>query len=366
MMCTRVFNSKNPTCLATARNMDWSNQFETSFFGFRANQARNGLINPLQATTEHNNRSGSAESAAPACWISQYASITITSEMLVCDGMNEKGLMINALWDNHASYATSNPQKRTELAASQLCVYILDNFATVQEAAKGLTDADFFVMTGTLPNSGGMQITAHVSISDDQGGSAIVEIEDGKIVLYCDPAFQVMTNQPGYAKQIELNAYWRWVWNADKNNPAPTYTIPGGASSVDRFQRAACKLANVTTANSINEAAAQAMSIAAACSTPIGSQKTSTNAQPNDAQTDWTSLCIHEQRHYYFASRHNPGTCFVDLPALLKGQLQAGPDGHDIVTLPLVTTYDDFAGRQFTNILRYGDITKELQPWVKG
>lgn len=55
--------------------------------------------------------------------------------------------------------------------------YVLDNFATVEEAVAGLKDDTFRIDAPDLPN--GAKSTLHLSVSDATGNSAIFEYIQG-------------------------------------------------------------------------------------------------------------------------------------------------------------------------------------------
>ena len=70
----------------------------------------------------------------PMRWKSKYGSV-ITSAYDICstDGMNEKGLVANLLWLAESSYPQWNGE-RPALSIAAWVQYMLDNFATVDEA----------------------------------------------------------------------------------------------------------------------------------------------------------------------------------------------------------------------------------------
>ncbi len=348
-MCTRVLNNKDHPFSATARNMDWRTQFKNSFYGYRA-----GIYHGPDPSVDSN-------PGHQITWTSKYASIVITSEGLICDGMNEHGLVINGLWDASATYApdsSSCAQTGSEMTLGELSGYVLDNYASVLAAMEGISAMTINFVAAPLPYSDKL-LTAHLSISDTLGDSAIIELNGGKLVIYHNRDYRVMTNQPGFSKQLQLNEYWLWTWNKT-NNAVPTFTIPGDLSSCSRFQRATCNINNVRTAVSTDDSLAQAFAVVSTCLTPIGTvnSRDPKGDNPNDAETNWQTVFDHRNLRYYFTNRRTLGTCFVDLKVLMQNQLSA--DGNAIVTLPLVTIDRAKGETEFTSVVLYGDVTSLL------
>lgn len=59
---------------------------------------------------------------------------------LICDGMNEKGLSIGALWlPGYTQYSPTVSSKALALEVSHFTNWVLGNFATVAEVKTGLT-----------------------------------------------------------------------------------------------------------------------------------------------------------------------------------------------------------------------------------
>src|SRR5690606_21881909 len=88
--------------------------------------------------------------------------------------------------------------------------YVLDNFATVQEAIAFLAKEPFTVVTDSVPGEKRLA-TLHLSLSDAKGDSAVIEYIDGKQVIHHSRDYQVMTNSPTFEKQLALNEYWKQI-----------------------------------------------------------------------------------------------------------------------------------------------------------
>ena len=86
--------------------------------------------------------------------------------------MNEKGLVANLLFLTESSYYRPD-DNRPVMGISIWTQYVLDNFATVEEAVAGLKDDTFRIDAPDLPN--GAKSTLHLSVSDATGNSAIFD-----------------------------------------------------------------------------------------------------------------------------------------------------------------------------------------------
>ncbi|WP_290101750.1 linear amide C-N hydrolase, partial [Parabacteroides goldsteinii] len=127
--------------------MDWKEDTRSNLWIFPRGMKRNGEIgkNPLE-------------------WTSKYGSV-VASAYDICstDGMNEKGLVANLLWLAESEY----PQwdgKKPGLSIAAWVQYILDNFATVDEAVSYVEKGTFEVVSDMMPD-GTRMATLHLSIS---------------------------------------------------------------------------------------------------------------------------------------------------------------------------------------------------------
>ena len=85
-------------------------------------------------------------------WISKYGSVvTAGYDIGTCDGMNEKGLVANLLFLTESSYFRPD-DNRPVMGLSIWTQYVLDNFATVDEAVAELSKEVFRIDDPDLPN----------------------------------------------------------------------------------------------------------------------------------------------------------------------------------------------------------------------
>ncbi len=136
-------------------------------------------------------------------WTSKFGSVVAGAfDMMTVDGMNEAGLSGHILWLAESDYGTHDPT-RPALSMAVWMQYFLDNFATVAEAAAWIEQTEVQVVPLGDPATGEVP-AVHLALDDATGDSAIVEYIDGKVTVWHDRSYHVMTNSPTYDKQLEL------------------------------------------------------------------------------------------------------------------------------------------------------------------
>ena len=211
-MCTRVVYSGSNGMVATGRSMDWKTDMHSNLWVFPRGMKRNGETgeNSLE-------------------WTSRYGSVVTSAfEIASTDGMNEKGLVANLLWLPETEYPVRDKNK-PGLAITAWVQYMLDNFATVEEAVAYIDEDTFQVVSDMMPD-GSRLATLHLSISDATGDCAIFEYVGGKLTVYHSKEYKVMTNSLTYNKQLALSEYWKSIGGLS--------FLPGTNRAADRFARA--------------------------------------------------------------------------------------------------------------------------------
>ncbi|WP_144140624.1 linear amide C-N hydrolase [Paraburkholderia sp. BCC1884] len=296
--CTRALYVGDDGTVITGRSMDWSEDMRSNVWVFPAGIARDGAAGPRTPR-----------------WTSKYGSVIVSGyEIGSVDGMNERGLVANALYLAETDYGKPDLQ-RAPLSISLWAQYALDNFATVSEAVDALGREPFQIIAPPLPN--GKPLTIHLALSDAQGDSAILEYLDGKLVIHHGKAFRIMTNSPIYSEQLALDTYWKGVGGLS--------FLPGTNRAADRFVRASFLLdaipkqldpnyiAGVPNQSYAYEAVASVMSVMRSVSVPLG---ISTPNMPNLSSTIWRTVSDQKNLTYYFDSATRPDTFWVSLRAL--------------------------------------------------
>lgn len=282
--CTRVVYQGKENTVLTGRTMDWKEDTRSNLWIFPRGMQRNGEIgkNPLE-------------------WTSKYGSV-VTSAYDICstDGMNEKGLVANLLWLAESEY----PQwdgKKPGLSIAAWVQYMLDNFATVDEAVAFVEKGTFEVVSDMMPD-GTRMATLHLSISDDKGDNAIFEYVDGKLNIHHDKSYQVMTNSPVFDQQLALDDYWK--------NIGGTTFLPGTNRAADRFVRASFYINAIPKVEDMRTAVASVFSVIRNTSVPLG---ITTPDQPNISSTIWRTVSDQKNKVYYYESTIHPNIFWVDL-----------------------------------------------------
>ncbi len=282
--CTRAVYLGTNNIVITVRSMDWKNDIGTNLWIFPRGMARSGETG-----------------ANTVKWTSKYGSVIASAyDISTSDGVNEAGLAANILWLVESGYPKFDGSK-PGMSIAIWAQYVLDNFATVNEAVEALKNEPFTIVTDNLPNQN-LLATLHLSLSDASGDSAIFEYIDGKLVIHHDRKYQVMTNSPVFSQQLALNSYWQQIGG--------TVMLPGTNRAADRFARASFYINAVPKFEDANLALASAFSVIRNASVPYG---LSTPNEPNISSTRWRTVVDHKRKLYFFESALTPNTFWVDL-----------------------------------------------------
>ena len=281
--CTRVVYQGKDNTVLTGRTMDWKEDSQSNLWIFPRGMKRNGEIgkNPLE-------------------WTSKYGSV-VTSAYDICstDGMNEKGLVANLLWLAESEYPKWDG-KKPGLSIAAWVQYMLDNFATVDEAVAFVEKGTFEVVSDMMPD-GTRMATLHLSISDTEGDNAIFEYVNGKLNIHHNKSYQVMTNSPVFDQQLALDDYWK--------NIGGTTFLPGTNRAADRFVRASFYINAIPKVDDTRMAVASVFSVIRNTSVPLG---ITTPDQPNISSTRWRTVSDQKNKVYYFESTTYPNIFWVD------------------------------------------------------
>lgn len=285
--CTRLVYLGADNDVITARSMDWKSDIATNLWIFPRGMTRDG------------------EAGANSIrWTAKYGSVIASAyDNSTSDGVNEAGLVANILWLAESDYPKYDGSK-PGLSIAAWAQYVLDNFATVDEAIAALRREPFTVVTANVPGQDRLA-TLHLSLSDASGDSAIIEYIGGQQVIHHDRKYQVMTNSPVFDQQLALDAYWKEIGG--------TVMLPGTNRAADRFARASFYVGAIPKQGDPDRAVASVFSVIRNVSVPYG---ISTPDQPNISSTRWRTVADHKRRLYFFESALTPNTFWVDLKAI--------------------------------------------------
>lgn len=282
--CTRIVYTGDNGMVVTGRTMDWKTEMHSNIWIFPRGIERSGETgsNSLK-------------------WTSKYGSVVTSAfEIASTDGMNEKGLVANLLWLNESVYPVWDKSK-PGLTIAAWVQYMLDNFASVNEAISSLNKNSFQLVSDKMPD-GTRLATLHLSISDATGDSAILEYIDGKLNIYHSKDYKVMTNSPTYDKQLALNDYWKSIGGL-------TF-LPGTNRAADRFARASFYVNALPKIGDEKLAVASVFSVIRNVSVPYG---ISTPDSPEISTTQWRTVSDSKNLTYFFESSLTPDIFWVNL-----------------------------------------------------
>jgi choloylglycine hydrolase len=237
-------------------------------------------------------------------WTAKYGSVIASFyNIATVDGMNEAGLVANALYLVEADYGDAKASGKPLISVGAWTQYVLDNYSTVAEAVDALSKDRFAVVAPDLPN--GRKAGGHLSLADASGDSAIFEYLGGKLIIHHNHKYTVMTNSPTFDQQLAIDAYWKGINGLNFQ--------PGTISSADRFVRMNWSLNAAPKEKDPRLAVATAFSLIRAISVPLG---LSDPNKPNIAATIWRTVSDTGARRYYFESSYSPTIFWVDLAKL--------------------------------------------------
>jgi len=218
--CTRIFWNTNPDLMIVGRTEDYITASHPTFVATPRGVKRWG-------TADQTKRPRSIS------WTVKYGNVAIyENNRFPNDGMNEAGLTARTLY-----YLQGDPNeivapgtKKKELDEDHWVSFVLDNFATAAEAVDAIRSQVYIVSVVGRKGSGYSYATPkHLAMADATGDSAIVEIQDGKVVIFHGREFTILTNNPSYQEQLA---------NAAKYKNVQQDKLPVSWSGADRFVRA--------------------------------------------------------------------------------------------------------------------------------
>ncbi len=292
--CTRIMYQGPNGTIITARSMDWKDKIPANLWIFPRGMQRNGEagINSIN-------------------WTSKYGSVIASAwDFATTDGMNEKGLVANVLWLAESKYPEFDSLgTKPGLTIAAWAQYVLDNFASVEEAVNELKKEEFVIVSKYIPGTDKFT-TLHLSISDASGDNAIFEYIEGSLVIHHNRSYQVMTNSPIFEKQLAINTYWDGI--------PGTIMLPGTNRAADRFVRASYYIKAIPQTDNTRVAIASVFSVIRNCSVPFG---ISSEQEPNISSTRWRSVSDQKNLVYYFETVLTPNIFWVDMKNIDFGKI---------------------------------------------
>lgn len=284
--CSRIFWNDNDQAKVVARTVDL----------FRSDEAR------IVVYPRGIERTGAENEPNALRWKSKYGSVAVTAfGAATSDGMNEKGLSANLLYLDQTQYPPRGDGP--VLSNYLLAQYMLDNFATVNEALEAMSG--FQIVAPILADR---EWPLHLSIADASGDSAIIEFIGGKRVVHHGKQYQVMTNEPAYDIQLANLKNYK-LFGGERS-------MPGDIDPLSRFVRAASYLKTLPAPKDVAGAVAGVYSVARTVAVPFGAEDTSSSVTTDTWPTLWFGIADLTHRVYYFQSTTSPNLFWVDLASV--------------------------------------------------
>lgn len=198
--CTSaIYNNDNVSM--TVRTMDWFGEDKAQVVG-KGQGIENTYGDSKEALTTK----------------SKYASMQIKSFTpgIVAEAMNEEGLVARILYlgKDYTEFPAGSAGV-PDVGAAEVPRFIVDNFATVDEAVSALKQVDVIDQKiCDLPNHEGECISApvHYQLTDASGNSAVIEYVKGEQKIYqgtfeTAPGVQFMSNDPEFSAHLEMDKF---------------------------------------------------------------------------------------------------------------------------------------------------------------
>ena len=283
-------------------------------------------------------------------WTSKYGSVVITSNGLTHDGLNEKGLSVTAHYDAFAVYG--KPQSnRKDVGLGFVNQYLLDNFATVDEAVKGMQKINVVGIPLTLGNGHGYDLMS--GITDASGDNAVFQWKDGKMLVFHGKQYNVLANEgmsptTTYGDMFKVLDYYRGINAGNKTGPI---SLPGSYNSEDRIARFGYYLDIAPKESDIDSARMWTFNLIRALRPPVPLEEA--NLPGVYDITGWTAVADLKYQRFY-----------IDIPKLLApyyvdfSELNLKP-GAPIKKLPVLVNRGQ---QQPAKIIPYsGDISTKFE-----
>jgi choloylglycine hydrolase len=255
------------------------------------------------------------------------------NEVMIVDGLNDQGLSIGLFYfPGYAQYADATKENAARaLAPQDFGMWVLGNFATVDEVKKAVQD--IAMVPTPLPGLGsakGMVADVHFFVQDKSGKSIAIEPIDGKLKV-TDAPIGVMTNTPTYDWQMtNLDNYINLsakditseklgaVTLSATGSGSGLLGLPGDFTPPSRFVRAAIfSQAAMPNADS-DDAVFAAFHILNQFDIPKGSVINGSVGKPAAEITEWTSVNDLQNLRWYFRTHQDQSIRVVDLKEAVK------------------------------------------------
>jgi choloylglycine hydrolase len=248
---------------------------------------------------------------------------------LICDGMNEEGLSIGALWlPGFTEYSPAVTNNAQALNVTHFTNWVLGNFATVAELEAGLTGVQ--IWGNALLST---KVPMHFSIHDASGASVVIEfLADHPHGKVHPNTVGVLTNAPPFAWQLTNIANYVGLSSVDDQpisigsnlyNPpghgSGMRGVPGDSTPPSRFVRMLFQKHFATQPANNTDAISQALHLLNTVDIPLGTSAAKNEQKPskgNDDYTQWVVVKALTARTFSYRTASNPTLMQINLAEL--------------------------------------------------
>ena len=263
-------------------------------------------------------------------WKARYGVVALDAleKDYLTDGMNEKGLVVGALYlPGFAEYQTYDPaQADISMSSLDLANFVLTQFATVDEVREGLKHIR--VVPVPEPALGG-PAPIHLTVIEQSGKALVVQYLKGELKMFDNP-LRVLTNSPSFdwhmtnlRNYINLSAVALPTKNIEDLDFAPIGAgsgflgIPGDYTPPSRFVRAVAYTQTARKTPDGEETVYEVFRIMDNFNLPLGTAE-GPDSDPEllkgmRSSTIWTTAADTKNLKLYYHTQHNRKVRMVDL-----------------------------------------------------
>lgn len=269
---------------------------------------------------------------------------------LICDGMNEKGLSIGALWlPGYTQYNSTVSSNSQALDVKDFANWVLGNFATVAEVQAGLTGVQIRRLFDKQPNSHSLLDSR---CERRERGPRVPEGQHAGAVAtqHCRRADQRSALRMATVEHRQLcrPLVGRCCTDHDWDTPYPPpghgsgmRGVPGDSTPPSRFIRLLFQKQFATQPANNTNTISQALHLLNTVDIPLGTSAAQQKASKgNDDYTQWVVVKALTARTFSYRTADNPTLMQIDFADLDLG------DAREVAyPMPQEATYIDITGQ---------------------
>jgi choloylglycine hydrolase len=247
-------------------------------------------------------------------------------EGLILDGMNEKGLTVNAFYlPGFTEYQAYDPATSSvSIGPGDVIPYLLSTTATVDEAKAALAKVR---VTPVVAPSLGFAPPAHFMVTEPGGKAIVIEYVMGEPVIF-DAPLRVITNAPNYdwhitnlRNYLSLSPVALPTKKIEEMDFAPLGAgsgmigLPGDNTPPSRFVRAVAASQTARPTPTGQETVYELLRILDNFNLPLGSAEGDGKAKLKGmrSSTIWTTVYDTKNKALYYHTQHNRRVRTVDM-----------------------------------------------------